>query len=165
MLDFASLKASDVLQAMVSGLLKSKDDPLFEVNMGTFGTVKKEICYGCCATVALAEIFGKGKSASEMMLAYVKTLNEQPDFIDAYLSNVIELEPSSVQGSLTLDELENLECSVNYARVGYVSQLIKVLTGEIHESFNCRWCLDSHNWEKQLPVVQATIAEMIKAGY
>ena len=30
MLDFASLKASDVLQAIVSGLLKSKNDPLFE---------------------------------------------------------------------------------------------------------------------------------------
>ena len=168
MLDFASLKASDVLQAMVTGLLKSDADPLFEVNMGTYGKVQEKICYGCCATLTLAEMFGKGKSASEMMLAYAKTL--QRDYADyAYtpLSNVLHLKSFSVKGFFPID-LRSLEQAVDSARKGKVSVLIELLTGEFNESFESfdgRWELDNCDWEEFIPTIEATIAEMAIAGY
>ena len=170
MLDFASLKASDVLQAMVTGLLKSDSDPLFRVDMGTFGEVKHEICYGCCSTLVLAEMFGKGKLASEIMLGYSndsgftdtplsKVLQaDDSGFTDTPLSQVFELESFSTN-------LKKLERVVNNARLGYVSRLIEFLTGEFNESFDGRWELRTDDWKEQLPIVEATIAEMIKAGY
>ena len=154
MLDIASLKASDVLQAMVTGLLKSDSDPLFRVNMGTYGEVKHEICYGCCSTLVLAEMFGKGKLASEIMLGY----SNDSGFTDTPLSQVFELESFSTN-------LKKLERVVNNARSGYVSRLIEFLTGEFNESFDGRWELRTDDWKEQLPVVEATIVEMIAAGY
>ena len=168
MLEMSSLKPSIVLSAMVTGLLKSKNDPLFEVDMGTFGKVGKEICYGCCATLTLAEMFGKGKSASELMLGYAKTHFNHPNSAhlpDTHLSNVIALEPSSTQNSFSIDELYELEQAVNSVRLGFVSPLIKFLAGEFNTSFDRRWFLTNQNWENCIPEIEATIAEMIKAGY
>jgi hypothetical protein len=170
MLDIENLKPSIVLQAMITGLKKSKDDPNFIVEMSAFGYVKNKLCYGCCATVALAEMFGQGKSASELMLSYdLKVRSEKlysylSDHVYANLSSVIELEPSRVQGSLPIN-LQRLEISVEYARIGHVSSLIEILTGELNESFDDRWNLGNGNWEEKLPIVEATIAEMIAAGY
>ena len=163
MLDIASLKPSHVLQAMVNGLLKTKSDPLFEVDMGTFGTVKKEICYGCGASVALAEMFGKGKLVSELMLDYVRTHPHRSH--SAQLSTVIALEPSRTKDSFSINQLYDLEKAVNSARLGEVVPLIKLLTGEVNSSFNGRWSLNNENWEKRLPIVADTIAEMAAAGY
>ena len=158
------LKASIVLQAMVTGLLKSKDDPDFVVKMETFGKVKNNLCYGCCATLTLVQMFGKGQSASEIMLGYVNNQTDQPNSGYAHLADVVELEPSSGYNSLRI-KLLYLESAVEMARRGDVSSLIKFLTGESNKSFNDRWCLDNENWEEQLPVVNETIAEMIAAGY
>ena len=164
MLDIASLKASIVLQAMVAGLLKSKDDPNFTFEIGTYGYVKEQLCYGCGATLALAELFGNGQLASELMLAYAKTPTDRSGFAYAYLSDVIRSEPSSVQDSLPID-LRNLEVVVEDARAGVVSWLIGFFTGRYEMSFDGRWCLDDRSWEEQIPVVEATIAEMAAAGY
>ena len=163
MLEMSDLKASIVLQALVSGLLKSKADSNFTLEMGTYGTVKEGICYGCCATVALAEIFGKGKLASEIMLAYAKTPTDRSDFLYAKLSYSLPLE--TVQDSLLVSKLHNLEYAIDKARMGGVSLLIHFLTGEANTSFDGRWNLNDHDWEEQLPVVEATIAQMIAAGY
>ena len=164
MLDTKNLKTSTVLQAMVTGLLKSKDDPNFVVKMSTFGHVKEQLCYGCCATLALAEMFGEGLSASELMLGHFRTQSDQSDSIEAYLSDVLQLEPSSGQDPLSID-LEDLESLVDSVRLGDVSFLIKFLTGIDNESFDDRWLLEDEDWEEQLPVVESTIAEMIAAGY
>ena len=158
------LKPSIVLSAMVAGLLKSEDDPLFRVDMGTFGEVLREICYGCAATLTLAEMFGKGKSASEMMLGHVKAHPNRSEGFEAVLSDVIKSDASIPQDSLPVD-LSELEFAVNNARIGYVSVLIEILTGKKDSSFDDQWHLGSENWKGQLPVVEATIAEMIKAGY
>ena len=170
MLNETQLKASVVLQAMVTGLLKSKDDPNFTVKMETFGEVENKLCYGCCATLTLAEMFGKGRSASEMMLGHVNTrLDESDDdyayLPDVYLSDVIKSDPSIPQDPLPVDLVE-FEFAVDSARTGKVSLLIGYLTGEFNnESFDRRWILDSNDWEEQLPKIEATIAEMIAAGY
>ena len=166
MLDTANLKASIVLKAMVKGLLKSKNDPDFTVAMGTFGHVRDygSLCCGCCAAVALTEMFGDGKSASEMMLGYAKTRSDQPNSGYAPLSNVLQLEPSSGQDSLPIN-LKKFERAIDYARKGAVSSLIEFLTGELNESFDYRWHLDNQNWEECIPIVEATIAEMAAAGY
>ena len=162
MLDTASLKASIVLQAMVTGLLKSKDNPDFILRMTTYGFVKNNLCYGCCATVALAEMFGEGKLASEMMIGFADVLSS--NITEAHLSDVLQLDPSSVQGSLPID-LKYLERGVDSARLGYVSSLIGFFRGEVNESFDYRWELNSDNWEEQIPDVERTIAEMAAAGY
>ena len=164
MLDFENLKASDVLQAMVTGLQKSKNDPDFVVKMETFGKVKNNLCYGCCATLTLAEMFGKGQSASELMLGFIKTSVDDSGFAYAFLSDVIPLEPLIAQDSLPIT-LENLEEAVDKARMGSVSWLIRLLTGKKNASFDRRWYLRSDNWEEKLPDVEVTIAEMIAAGY
>ena len=163
MLEMSSLKPSTVLSAMVVGLLKSKDDRLFEVDMGTFGKVEEEICYGCCATLTLAEMFGKGKLVSELMLDYVRTHPHRSH--SAQLSTVIALEPSRTKDSFSIDQLYDLEQAVNSVRLGFVAPLIKLLTGEVNSSFNGRWSLNNENWEKRLPIVADTIAEMATAGY
>ena len=180
MLNGTELKASTVLQSMVSGLLKSKDDPNFIVKMESLGYVKNNLCFGCCATLTLAEMFGEGKLTSEMMLAYVKA--EEAEEIDklknledlanyarigreVYLSNVIKFDPSIPQDSLLIDKLYDLEKAVNNARVGYVLSLIEFLTGEANKSFDGRWFLDDWDWEEQIPKVERTIAEMAAAGY
>ena len=164
MLDLENLKASIILKAMVAGLLKSKNDTGFVVEMTTYGGVENNLCYGCAATVTLAEMFGGKRSASEMMLGYVKAPTDRTDFAYAYLSEVISLESSSVQESLPIT-LRSLERAVNNARQGEISVLIELLTGEVNESFDYRWSLGSINWEEKLPDVEATIAEMEVAGY
>ena len=168
MLEMSSLKPSIVLSAMVVGLLKSKDDPNFVVKMETFGKVKNNLCYGCCATLTLAEMFGKGKSASELMLGYAKTRFNHANSAylpDTHLSDVIALEPSSTQDSFSIDELYDLEQAVDSVRAGDVSPLIEFLTGEFNTSFDRRWFLTNQDWEAQLPEVKKTIAEMAAAGY
>ena len=165
MLEISNLKPSIVLSAMVAGLLKSKDDPLFKINMGTFGEVKNDLCYGCCATVALTEIFGKGRSISEVMLVHAKAHAYWPGCSYTPLSEILPLEPSNVQSSLSIDKLRNLEVAVDNARKGLVSLLIHFLTGDLETSFDRRWHLDDEDWEGQLPEVERTIAEMIVAGY
>ena len=162
MLNETELKASIVLQAMVSGLLKSKDDPNFIVEMKAYGYVKKNLCYGCCSTVTLAEMFGKGQLASELMFDIAK---HQPSLSPGFcLSSVLQLEPSSGQDSLPID-LRSLERTVDSARKGGVSSLIAFFTGEINGSFDYRWLLEDDNWEEQLPIVEETIAEMREVGY
>jgi hypothetical protein len=52
------LRPSTVLSAMVAGLLNSKKDSRFVIEMSSFGHVKNEICYGCAASAALVEMFG-----------------------------------------------------------------------------------------------------------
>ena len=134
--------------------------------MTTYGYVRNKLCYGCAATVTLAEMFGKGQSASEMMLSssHVKARVDRLEFVPAYLSQIIELESSNVQNSLPIS-LRKFEKSVEYARTGEVSVLIEVLTGEVNKSFDGRWYLDDEDWEEKVHVVEATIAEMAAAGY
>ena len=158
MLNGTELKTSTVLQAMVTGLLKSKDDRNFTVDMSTFGTVENQLCYGCCATVALAEMFGRGRSISEIMLKYREEFYPEADrptsaSAYAYLSSYLQL------------QLKSLEDAINSARLGDVSELIAFLTSEVNKSFDDRWILCTENWEEQLSNVKATIAEMIAAGY
>jgi hypothetical protein len=178
MLDVANLKPSDVLQAMVNGLLKTKSDPLFEVDMGTFGMVKQEICYGCGASVALAEMFGTGQSASELMRNLV-ALGETPPidplglssgpYFSTPLSDCIDLKPSYREKLESIGtDLYKLERVVNNVRLGDVTLLICLLlnkTDESFDDFDDRWSLGTDNWEKQLPEVEKTIAEMREAGY
>jgi hypothetical protein len=173
MLELSSLKSSTVLSAMVTGLLKAKNDSRFTVEMASFGHVENNLCYGCAATLALAEMYGKGQLISDMMLAYAKTQADQPSaFVYArlsdvctHLSDVLSLDPSSTQDFLSINELYDLENAVDKARTGRISWLIKFLTGEENTSFDKRWILETDNWEEQLPKVEATIAEMAAAGY
>jgi hypothetical protein len=51
-------KPSELLQAMVDGLMRHKDLPDFKVDMETFGRAEDDICYGCAATCALSELMG-----------------------------------------------------------------------------------------------------------
>ena len=164
MLNETQLKASVVLQAMVTGLLKSKDDPNFTVTMATYGTVKNKLCYGCCATLALAEMFGEGQLASELMLSNVSPQFNPSHPVYFYLSSVLQFDASNGQDSFPID-LRDLERAVNNTRKGHVSELIEFLTGEVNESFDRRWNLNDHDWEEQLPEIERTIAEMIAAGY
>jgi hypothetical protein len=158
------LKASDVLQAMVTGLLKSEDNPNFIVKMTAYGYVEGELCYGCCATLALAEMFGEGKSVSELMFDYAKAHAYRQNFVYAHLSDVIQSEPSSGQDSLPID-FKKIESLVDSVRLGDVSPLIKFLTGKDDESFDDRWYLNDRNWKECIPTIKATIVEMIAAGY
>ena len=164
MLNGTELKASIVLQAMVTGLLKAKNDSNFVVKMRTYGYVKDQLCYGCAATLTLVEMFGEGRSASELMLGYVNTPVAQPHLVEAHLSDVLQLEPLEVQDSSPIN-LKKLERAIDSARTGKVSLLIGILTGRYDESFDDRWNLEDDNWEKCIPIVEVTIAEMIAAGY
>lgn len=180
MLDPKNLKPSTVLEAMINGLLKSKADPLFVIDMSSYGHVEEnDFCYGCCASVALVDMFGGGKSPSELMLAYShaksarytnisnvielnsiyqSTLLEYGE-IDTKISNAIELNSNS-----TPINLEELEIAIDGARRGEVSILIRFLTGVVNRSFDRWWNLENHNWEEQLPKVKLAIARMIDTG-
>jgi hypothetical protein len=168
-LNETQLKPSIVLSAMVTGLLKSKVDANFRVKMETFGTVENSLCYGCAATLTLAEIFGEGSLASEMMINYAKTQAcqrgyDEVSFSDVNLPDVIRSETLNAQDSWSVD-IEHLECALDSARRGNATQLIAFCTGEENTSFDHRWLLETDNWEEQIPKIEATIAEMIAAGY
>jgi hypothetical protein len=176
MLNPEMLKPSTVLAAMVSGAIKSRNDPHFtaamkEVSRGQtipFDEIYNKCIYNkCIVTVTLVEIFGQGKSPSELMLDYSKTPSNQSNFMEAYLRNVIELDPLSIKDSLSINKLEILEQGIDLAQVGEVSELIDLLTGELTqetESFDGRWSLEDENWEEQISVVQSTIVDMIAIG-
>lgn len=157
------LKASTVLKAMVESLLKSKNDPRFTVEMKSFGHIRNEVCYGCAATVTLMELFGGGKSASELMIDHAKTQTYESGIAYVHFSDVVRLDPPVFQNSRTI-VLEDLEDAVDYARKGGVSWLIEYLTGEQNQSFDSRWILEDQNWEEQIPEIKKTITEMIAAG-
>jgi hypothetical protein len=155
---------STVLSSMVEGLKKSKDDPLFKVDMYTLGEVRNGICYGGCSEVTLAELYGEGALVSELILRSqeVNKLSNLPEWCTyASLSNVLSV-PLRLPSFLNID-LRSLETVVYEAGRGSVSPLIKLLTGEVNESFNGRWHLKEDDWEKQLPIIQETIIEMIPA--
>ena len=155
MLDPKNLKPSTVLEAMINGLLKSKTDPLFVIDMSSYGHVEKNFCYGCCASVALVDMFGGGKSPSELMLPYSHAKSARYTNI----SNVIELNSTPMPINL-----EELEIAIDSARRGEVSILIRFLTGVVNRSFDRWWNLENHNWEEQLPKVKLAIARMIDTG-
>jgi hypothetical protein len=152
MLDPKNLKPSTVLEAMINGLLKSKTDPLFTIDMDSYGHIEDGICYGCVASVALADMFGAGQSASELMFAY--SLRRAARYTN--LSNIIEFS--------TPMDLEELEMAVDSARKGEVSKLIQFLTGEVNRSFDRFWHLENHNWEQQLPKIRLMITRMVAVG-
>ena len=59
-----SMTAKEIIMAMVEGLRH----PSCVVGMGTFGSVKEGICYGCIATITIARIYGIGKLDEETTL-------------------------------------------------------------------------------------------------
>jgi hypothetical protein len=52
-------KVWKAVEAMIKGLEMYDKAENFVINMGTFGTAKDNICYGCAATCAVMKIYGK----------------------------------------------------------------------------------------------------------
>ena len=67
-------KPSDFVDNMVAGL--RRDDLNIEINMSSFGFVEqidgKETCFGCAATRALYNLFGKTASSDDIANCLVK---------------------------------------------------------------------------------------------
>lgn len=179
MLNPEMLSPSTVLAAMVRGLKKSKSDPNFVVKMDTYGSVEKkiEMCYGCCATLALVEVFGEGQLPSKIMLAYVENAYVdaegekmyspniyQTNIVKVLLSDDLKLEISNNQEIWSIKKLKHFEDEIDAARLGCVSSLIQFFGGEVNKSFDYLWELNSNNWEEQLHIVEKTIVEMIAVG-
>jgi hypothetical protein len=179
-MNFKTLRPSTVLAAMVEGLKESKSDPHFFPYMSLNEYVEGCICYGSPQSVALAKMFGAGKSASELMLSHAETGNHRFIRMSAILST----------DDFSYDHLSTLEHTIDFARRGEVSCLISSLSylkdkkpnelgffdakwdfmsdkwkvDDLNYSFDTRWYLKEDNWEKQLPIVQETSVEMIAAG-
>jgi hypothetical protein len=142
-------KPSAALQAMVDGLRSSEKQDDFEVNMETFGDASDSLCFGCAATVTVLESVG---------------WKDMPD--------VVEECGDAVTAANELGDLGRFEAAVDEARkgrpyvlfvyMGKASALLMVNLGLSHLSWP--WRLNTHNWKKDLPLVDASIARLRENG-
>jgi hypothetical protein len=161
MLNPEMLKTSTVLAAMAKGLKKSKSDLRFELDIMSCGKVTNEMCYGCTALVTFVEMFGQGKTPSEVMIAYAKTRENELERVNVGPAEALNLDRSRSESEF----YNTLAHVIESAQKGNVSHLIGFFTGSFDScSFDSRWNLKNDNWEGQLPLVESTILEIIAVG-
>jgi len=135
---------SAALQYMVDGLRaveKSKD---FEIDMGWFYKPHSggDVCFVCAATSALMQIEPLSKDNGRLWAP------SELSAIEAQLPH---------RAGIT-----NFELAMNSARLGELQSLFSStgLLKHFDESFNRRWMLGDSDWQKQLPIIEDTIAEL-----
>lgn len=141
-------KPSQALEAMVDGLLASKDNPNFRAEMDTYGDVHEQadgpLCFGCAATCTLQQLAGARFT---------------PDSIRRIRSR------AEVVGVLAF-RLGSFEHAMNRARQGKMYALLKFFDhyDPSVTTWDDEFCLETDGWEVQLPAVRAVIKEMKEAG-
>lgn len=82
-----TMSAHDIIMSMVNGLRK----PRTRINMGTFGSIREGICYGCAATNATLNIMNANKKEVEDHSKYRMTHIDYPLWIFESSINVLRL--------------------------------------------------------------------------
>ena len=75
-----SMKASEIVQAMIDSL----KEPVYKIDMDTFGMTFEGVCYGCAATNTIAKISGEFVEFNCDNKSYVQwsdKLKIDPDFL------------------------------------------------------------------------------------
>lgn len=151
-------KPSQALEAMVDGLLASKDNPNFRAEMDTYGDAYEQadgpLCFGCAATCTLQQLAGARFT---------------PDSIRRTQSR------AEVVG-VPAFRLGSFEHVMNSARRGKMHALLRffdyydprVAPSDYYDPSvtpsDGKFCLKTDDWEAQLPAVRAVIKEMKEAG-
>lgn len=158
--EIKELKASDILQAMVDGLLDNSKDDKFSVDMGTFGDVRAGgFCFGCAANAALSNLSGQ---------LYSSLVSES----DSSYSPITKIFPP-----YSNDYMSDLESAIDEARQGNVFTLIYFMTNadfwdeSDSSTYNDSWfswdnlfSLETDDWESQIHAVLEVISEMKASG-
>lgn len=137
---------SETLEAMIQGLLDADEDPNFEIDMMTFGTIDLDTrskCFGCAATCTLQNLRGKPFAPKE----------------------IYDLARRAAALDFTLN-LKLFEEAVDCARRGDIAPLLDFfeLRGEWQHDTDIDFCLTSANWRSELPKVRALIERLKEAG-
>lgn len=69
-----SMKASEIIRAMISGLRKEH----VKIDMTTFGAARNGTCFGCAATNAVCEISNEVFTAKTIKSSTKRTGRERP---------------------------------------------------------------------------------------
>jgi hypothetical protein len=145
-----ALTASEALQAMVDGLLENAADPMFRIDMGTFGRKNLEgLCFGCVATCTIAAL--NKKLVSET----VKGL--KPGRFHVY---------DLIKPSALHERLSEFEDAMDSVRLGDVWVLLEFVgaTTQDEYAYDDRFCLTNDNWREELRRVELLIKELIEIG-
>lgn len=149
------LKASEALRAMVDGTRDNAADPLFRIEMGTFGEKNDAgICFGCVATCAIAKL------NNQLYSETVKGL--KPRHFHGFNFDFY----SRVQPSDLCQRLGDFESAIDSARVGDVFALFEFTGATIEDvyRYDDRFSLDNDNWREELRKVEALIRELEAIG-
>jgi hypothetical protein len=138
---------SSALQAMVDGLRSQNERHDFHVDMCTFGEYDEDmdICFGCAATCAVQEIFGKNLRGHDIVNIF--------DRADIF--------------GCDIKDIDSFESAINYARLGNMSLLFEYY-GYYGPEFLVtlpHLILYTGNWLINLPLVEEYIKELIERGY
>ena len=162
--DFAALKPSDYLEAMVVGLRRNAEDSRTRVNMTTFGWIEDDLCFGCAATMGLSELFG---------VLYADVAGSlSPESKNRSWVKLVQSTDGAALGVALPSEMDELETVFDWARRGSLSPL-RGLAGWCFKKSRTRydlsqwcglWSLTTENWKQELPKVEKAIAEMRAAG-
>lgn len=139
-------KPSEALEAMVRGLRATKESGgKRQINMQSFGEYDNGVCYGCCATYALAELI--------------------PDIqISEKLNDVVRLNVAIRNTNKpNASRVSDFEMAMSSLRRGDMRRLFEFFGADTAAiNMQAPWGLSEGNWEQQLPFVEMTI-KMLKS--
>jgi hypothetical protein len=156
-------KPSDALQAMVNGLRHQSQRPDFIIKMTTYGDTELDVetghvfCCGCAATCTLQELGRHNYTPEEMY----------------------DTEGRATPLGIERRDLDRFESAIDTARLGSLWDLFVYYYGDdvdvpeellripatIVATGDETIYLQTHNWQEQLPDVEAHIARLRAAGY
>lgn len=165
--DWARLRFSQVVRAMVNGLKRYGDDPDFEIRMATYGAVQRtlegrEICMGCAATCAIQELAGvrftpddieivTGLSAENAFYNHATATGWPIEEVDIFENAVDALRGGNYFIHQAVRQLQRLGCQFSAASiVEEMSKLAPLLE------------LNDTSWREHLPAYEK-FAERLEA--
>ena len=91
-----AMSAKQIIMAMVNGL----KHPKVEIDMTTFGTKHRGICYGCAATNVVCKISGKTFTSDNIVFTTdrAKLINSNLHFLDSFEMAIDNLRSGSISG-------------------------------------------------------------------
>ena len=135
-------KPSNALQAMINGLRETEARPDFVVSMGTFGTEREGLCFGCAATCAIQKISGHNFAPNEIFGSQRK----------ARALNMLE------------EDVSRFEEAMNEARMGDLSPLFAYCDVSPNRRIVSDWHMSDCDWRGCIPLVEQAIAELREMG-
>jgi hypothetical protein len=145
-------KPSAALQYMVDGLRNQSKRDGFVIDMNVFGDWRGSrtedktrliICFGCAATCAVQEVFKINYTDESIEYRDLRALVINCDATD----------------------LGIFEEAIDEARLGIMDKLFKYFGYSISVKEGVRFSLRNENWEKQIPLVEEYIKELISLGF